>query len=547
MPVNNIYVDVNSMLQGNNNRLVNIFVPKKNFGNAIKLFSDIGKKVSEHSEFKELAEKLSDNKAWHLGKPKNISNYKVDNKKYFFELGIKEVSILKDMVYAYKSKFQGGNLIIGNSEIKRNSSINALLSRLKNSAGFRRAKDKQAGVGSEDLEQNLAKESENRQNAESEKFKNLVKKNFEEYNKKVNDQSKKILEVLNSCIGEENKIKFDSIECNVSEGYKANDVKISNISVKKREIMNNCKDRAAKEKIGEMFQVWLDGPGAAMANGARAYEKVQEYLKNGYKIISMLGSGGTATVVKFLNKKGKERALKIFYGANDSEEEIKAIKNMQAKLDVSKLPTSRKNKSSMRESFNVPKISKDNELSMKIAAGVLDAPRFINRNKEKCDLPISFFKRLAHDVLLGLKKLHKKGMAHGDIKPDNLHMMKEENFKIADVATVNMAEKVVPGTRAYAHPKWNINTATPERTEKNDVYAFGCSMLDILCGKRQTNYIASAKSCNAGELAKQFTDKSMNEKNISALLTFIKKLCADDIDNVPTASEALRDSFAKNR
>ena len=81
---------------------------------------------------------------------------------------------------------------------------------------------------------------------------------------------------------------------------------------------------------------------------------------------------------------------------------------------------------------------------------------------------------------------------------------------------------------------------------KNDVYALGCSLLDILMGTRVKKYVEFLKDSNEN-ICKKISSKykNMNKESIDALLNFIRRLCQKSLDDVPTASEALKDKFLK--
>ncbi|MBR2578601.1 MAG: protein kinase, partial [Clostridia bacterium] len=198
-----------------------------------------------------------------------------------------------------------------------------------------------------------------------------------------------------------------------------------------------------------------------------------------------------------------------------------------------------------RKYFNAPKLDKYGNIRMKLASAVLDADEYINRaDDEKSGLTIDFFKTLARQVLKGLSAIHGKGYIHGDIKPDNIQIV-GGRFKIADLGTCECASKGVPGsTNSYAHPNAKADSSE-EQKQKNDVYALGCTLMDILCGKRLGNYMDDFYIESIFKtIPTKFTHESMkNVENIRKLLWFIKKLCNKNLDEIPTAHEALQDHF----
>lgn len=78
-----------------------------------------------------------------------------------------------------------------------------------------------------------------------------------------------------------------------------------------------------------------------------------------------------------------------------------------------------------------------------------------------------------------LRIVHKKGIVHHDIKPDNILFSQNGTIKISDFGVAN---KDI-GTRAYMSPEafnWNVDT---KQDPKIDIYALGVTLMEILTGK----------------------------------------------------------------
>ena len=83
--------------------------------------------------------------------------------------------------------------------------------------------------------------------------------------------------------------------------------------------------------------------------------------------------------------------------------------------------------------------------------------------------------------------MHKKGLSHNDIKPENI--MSTMSFDKRDVQGTkialidyglmsNIGEKQTGGTQAFLHPAYLINKGLPNLPQK-DVYAISLSFLII--------------------------------------------------------------------
>lgn len=85
-----------------------------------------------------------------------------------------------------------------------------------------------------------------------------------------------------------------------------------------------------------------------------------------------------------------------------------------------------------------------------------------------------------------LRSVHKKGIIHHDIKPDNILFSQNGIIKISDFGIAN---KDI-GTRSYMSPEafnWNIDTKQDPRL---DIYALGVTLMELLTGKNPFSYLS---------------------------------------------------------
>ena len=84
-----------------------------------------------------------------------------------------------------------------------------------------------------------------------------------------------------------------------------------------------------------------------------------------------------------------------------------------------------------------------------------------------------------------LRVVHKKGIIHHDIKPDNIVFSQNGTIKIADFGIANRNI----GTRSYLSPEsfaWDNNTKQDPRI---DIYALGVTLMVLLIGKNPFAYL----------------------------------------------------------
>lgn len=125
-------------------------------------------------------------------------------------------------------------------------------------------------------------------------------------------------------------------------------------------------------------------------------------------------------------------------------------------------------------------------LLLEYAAGGTLADRL--RNFGPGGLPELDIRRYTRSMLSGLSYMHKYGYVHCDIKPDNI-LLVENTAKIGDLGLAKKAGETLKssgkgydlrGTPMYMAPESVNNEYEP----KIDVWALGCTVLELITGKR---------------------------------------------------------------
>lgn len=93
--------------------------------------------------------------------------------------------------------------------------------------------------------------------------------------------------------------------------------------------------------------------------------------------------------------------------------------------------------------------------------------------------------RLGMDILRALAPLHRLGIVHRDIKPDNIHLDNQGHMRLLDLGVaasdgVQFAEINNPGTPSYMAPEL---FAGERASESSDLYATGVTLYQLLTRK----------------------------------------------------------------
>jgi len=84
-----------------------------------------------------------------------------------------------------------------------------------------------------------------------------------------------------------------------------------------------------------------------------------------------------------------------------------------------------------------------------------------------------------------LRTVHKKGIIHHDMKPDNILFSNNGTIKISDFGVAN---KEI-GTRSYLSPESFFGDRDTKQDQRIDIYALGVTLMELLTGVNPFNYL----------------------------------------------------------
>jgi len=114
-------------------------------------------------------------------------------------------------------------------------------------------------------------------------------------------------------------------------------------------------------------------------------------------------------------------------------------------------------------------------------------------------LPRALANKILRSCALALDHAHEHDVVHGDFKPGNVFLTREEEAKIVDfgasAALSGGSLRIPAGTPAYASPQV-LGGETPDR--RDDVFSFACVAYELLTGQHPFQHRSSLEARDAG-------------------------------------------------
>lgn len=216
-------------------------------------------------------------------------------------------------------------------------------------------------------------------------------------------------------------------------------------------------------------------------------ESQEDDFKKSYKFVAPIDAGSQGKVEKFIsNKTGEEVAIKILELSNDEFGEHEIISQLNHENILKPLKIYQKTDGAR------------NLIKMKIVYPLLEMnlktyiENFKNQNQ---NIPESQVLKLIYTLTSAMSYLQSKGIAHRDIKPQNILVKNEKNndgpsfhlidFGIAKSGVENTQQNTMVGTRHYLSPelakaKDNNLHQLFYNPIKSDIFSLGLVFLQVL-------------------------------------------------------------------
>lgn len=257
---------------------------------------------------------------------------------------------------------------------------------------------------------------------------------------------------------------------------------------------------------------------------------------HGYKFIKILGSGGTSVVCLVKDEISNQLySAKIIPKGYIKEKML--LHQIKTEISVMKM-ADHPNIVKFHEHFKIK-----NEYGESYIVIIMeycengDLYTFLEEKRFKNELQK---KRIINQFLDAIKYLHKKGIAHGDIKPENILLDSEYNAKLTDFGFAKTNEIAGDdeknGTLFYAAPELFVRGKY--NTFKTDIWSIGITLYCI--NQNNFPYIKG----NQLFIVDQITSQSFHfAKNVPSSLKKVFERCTSNADDRPSIEELMNDDF----
>ncbi len=208
------------------------------------------------------------------------------------------------------------------------------------------------------------------------------------------------------------------------------------------------------------------------------YEQIKHALAPRYQLMTEIGRGGNARIYGALDEEGRRLAIKVLHP--ELAQSVAAKRFLREIAFAQKLSHHR-----LVPVLDSGDIKKFLYYVMPFIAGY-NVREYLEREKR---LEVGFAVSVACDVLDGLEYAHEQGIAHRDVKPENILVAPEGgvlvDLGIARAIAVAGKDRItksgfVVGTDLYMSPEQTDDTL--EIDGRTDLYSLGVVVYEMLAG-----------------------------------------------------------------
>lgn len=200
-----------------------------------------------------------------------------------------------------------------------------------------------------------------------------------------------------------------------------------------------------------------------------------------FKIIRKLGSGGMGDVFQAYDPSLDTKvALKVFKKNDDSDLSENLYKRFVKEAQI----LAKINHPYIVRIFEVGSEDQNSYISMEFVQGIT-LTNYIYKKDQSSD---EEKKRIVSEVLVALAEIHKAGIIHRDIKPDNIMVDSEGHIKLMDFGIVKSSDNTITqtnliiGTPSYMSPE-QIE-AYKEIDGRSDLFSFASVIYELFTQER---------------------------------------------------------------
>lgn len=243
----------------------------------------------------------------------------------------------------------------------------------------------------------------------------------------------------------------------------------------------------------------------------------------GYELFTFLGSGADGLIFSAISKEGKSFAVKIF--DLNTKQQLQRFKNES--IFANKFTT-------CVGTISVKEIFQHDNLGYIVMD--LAAQDLLEIIESESAIPEEDAIFIFHDVCKAVKTLHEQGVAHLDIKPENILITNEGEVEICDFASASYLEKISSDKCFVCTPSYTA----PERfsTGKFDGAAADVWSLGILLHVLITGYFPFSNSSSV-QYPRNLDFNFVSSVATSACIDLIKSMLALDPAERPSLDQIL--------